>query len=221
MRGRSRRFRSRGRRSSRRKIRWLGTTGTLAADLQNSPAHGLEYVSFWLKWPASLETAASASPLPGGAPVAPYNEPVDDTLVRLRTTWAVLAGQTGATGNAAQGTFCFGIIPFDGGEYPDFWDFSVFQLGVSLVAPPNPIIDIDDSWVYRVGVSYLTEDPSFFGNTDGPESLIDVRSMRKLPAGWGLLGVVAVGNVLNEDTASTTVRFAVDCRMAVKSGYAL
>lgn len=218
---RFRRSRSRGRRSGRsRKVRWNGSTFSTAVDLQNSPAHGLEYITWWIKFPASTLVPANSMPI-GGTPSAPFNEPVDETLVRLRVGWQIYTAGQSVTGNAAQGTAVFGIIPFNGGEFPDFYDFSIFQLGVSLVAPPNPITNVDDPWVYRVGLSYSTEDPATADTETAPESYVDVRSMRKLPAGVGLMAVLGVANLLNPDTGSTTVRFDGDVRYAVKSGFSL
>lgn len=182
---------------------WQGLNIVFAA---GSQAIGSPYswVSFWAKWPAGHDD-----------PVSNHLEPSDETLVRslMRTSLTWQAG----TPDIYEA--CFGLIAFDGGDFPDFYEQGSYVSNVSLVAPPNPIVDADDDWIIRQ--PYFNT--SFTGFSFTNPSLEDAtwtesRAMRKLPPDTGILAVLAVTNVLSLAPV-ISLNWAADFRLAIRSGY--
>lgn len=210
-----RRFRSHrgGRRT--RKIRWAGQFVSEQNLILDANPNDYSYTSFWVKDPASM-ARSTAFVAPN---VVETNEPVDETLVRLYSHLDATISIPGTGGIAPVTIISFGIIPFDGGEVPDFWDFAVFST-TSLVAPPHPMFQVDDPWVLRQDFSNGGLE-TFQFSSDQYERNEWVRSMRKLPAGMGLLGVL--GNVAPSQDVSTPVTYnaAWMQRYAVKSGFSV
>lgn len=211
-----RKFRSsRGRRSGR-KVRWAGQFVSLQEFVLDANPNDYSYLSFWVKDPASM-ARSSAFVAPN---VVETNEPVDETLVRLYSHMDVTIKIPGTDGDAPVTIISFGIIPFDGGEIPGFWDFAVFSLSGSLVAPPHPMFQVDDPWVLRQDFSNGSLEVAQF-SSDQYERNEWVRSMRKLPAGVGLLGVL--GQVAPSASASVPVTYNAGFiqRFALKSGFSV
>lgn len=212
---RFRRKRSGGHRGGKaRKIRWLGETWSVNSTLESSEAapNGSEWLSFWLKWPASLTDVDHSLP----TNQVPFNEPVDETLVRFYTTMGGILSAPGSSGAASPFCFTFAAIVFSGGEFPNFFDSAVFDAS-SLVAPPSPFRQIDDPWIFR----YTQGSAAEVGALEEPgyELAHWTRTMRKLPAGDGILAVVQVQSLLTPASAPIGVSVAGETRMAVKSGY--
>lgn len=219
MRHRSRRFRRSGRQKSRR-IRWTGpTTFEIDQTLQASALHGPEYMSFWAKRPASTQSGAGGS-LQVGL-VANSNEPVDETLVRTLLSVQGALVVPGTTGVAPLCSVAYGIIPFDGGDQPEFYDFAIFQNNISLVSCPSPFVDSDDDWTFRNVYGNSGREVVIFDNTLGPAQFTESKAMRKLPAGTGLLFVIGVLALNELDTLTATVTVSGDIRMAFKSGFSV
>lgn len=208
-----RRFRSHRGRGSRRKIRWAGQFVSEQGLILDANPNDYSYTSFWVKDPASM-ARSTAFVAPN---VIETNEPVDETLVRLYNHLDTTIRITGTSGIAPVTIISFGIIPFDGGEVPGFWDFAVFST-TSLVAPPHPMFQVDDPWVLRIDFSNGGLETAQF-SSDQYERNEWVRSMRKLPAGLGLLGVL--GCIAPSQDVSTPVTFDAGFiqRYAVKSGF--
>lgn len=215
MRGRRRSFRRSSGRRSGRKIRWSGLQYSLATSLESQPDVN-EWVSFWVKWPASL---ANVSVLPPANTVI-SNEPVDETLVRLRSFWGAGLTVPGTTGVALPINGVFGIIAFDGGEEPVDYMFTVWT-HASQTPPPDPLEQIDDDWVIRQPFTNGQLEESFVDTGDGYELAEWSRSMRKLPAGTGLLGLIGVQSLFATASTPVTIRWGGEVRYAVKSGFSI
>lgn len=212
-----RRFRSRGTRSrSARKIRWLSQAWTLDTILDADPVGGGEWVSFWAKDPASRETRATF------AQDVAVKEPVDETLVRMHSAFVGQILVPGTAGQAPLVTVTHGVIPFNGGNKPEFYDFAIFDSS-SLIAPPSPLFDGDDPWVWMNWSSNGGAESKGEATGTGYERVEWVKSMRKLPAGVGLLHVVhaLAINEIGGSPIDTTIRYCGNHRMAMKSGFAL
>jgi len=213
-----RRRHSRGRSSSRR-TRWTGVTWALGVALESFTGDR-EWASFWVKWPASMAKIPTGTNPPIFDSV-PTNEPVDETLVRTLCSFngnVLNPGSAGVATNPAN--VCFGIIPFSGGEQPDFYDFAIFDESTSVVSPPNPVIQLDDPWVFRFSFLAANEVQEV-GNDGNGDKRWDVRSMRKLPAGVGLLGVLAVTNFFADASSPVTFNVGGEIRIAVRSGFSI
>lgn len=207
-----RRFSRRRHRSSSgkaRKTRWGGGIfqGENVALLTGSPATSAPYswVSSWMRWPS------------GGIDPGPNRVvPSDETLVRslLRTSISVIAGNTVCF------DVCMGLITFDGGSFPEFYDAATFVSNVSFVAPPHPIIDIDDDWIIRqpFPVSSASGVSVFFNQID-TELWDQSRAMRKLPPSVGVLIVLGINNFISVGPPLATVNWTSDVRLALRSGY--
>lgn len=205
-----RRFKRHSRSRSRgsRKTRWVGGVfqGSNIPFAAGSPAIGSPYtwVSFWAKWPAGEVD-----------PQSQRVEPSDETLVRtlVRSQIGVLV----TDGNILD--IVVGLIAFDGGDFPNFYEAAPFTSNSALVAPPNPIIDADDDWIIRqpyhsVSATGLPFQPPSLEERVWTES----RAMRKLPPNTGVLAVVAVTNVLAL-VPIVSLNWNIDMRLAVRSGY--
>lgn len=209
--------RSGGRRSGRR-TRWLGIDWGLGVTLNSNPDTGREWVSFWAKFPASM--ADTARDIPADEESVISNEPVDETLVRTFCTLngnVLVPGTGGAATNPTN--FVFGIIPFNGGEFPEFYDFAIFQEVSSLVAPPNPIIQIDDPWVFRTA-SFASNEVQVFSNGFA-DLAFQSRAKRRLPAGVGLLCVLGVSDFFSSAENNVAFNIGGEVRMAVRSGFSV
>jgi len=216
---RFRRRKSRGTGRKARRIRWVDASWQFRVNLEADLGTGVEWASFWAKWPASM--AALSRSIPPGEEEIATNEPVDETLVRTISYLQSLVTNPGTGGVPNEPVnFCFGLIPFDGGEYPSFFDFAVFQEGVSLVAPPHPIFQADDDWIIRNPI-VLASELQVLDTGDGSELNIQSRAMRKLPAGKGILAVIGVVSLLTAASQVVTFDGGGDIRMAVKSGFSI
>lgn len=213
-----RRFRSSRRGGSRRKVRWAGQFVSEQNLILDASPDNYSYTSFWVKDPASM-ARSSAFTAPN---TIETNEPVDETLVRLYSHLDATVSIPGTGGIAPVTIISYGIIPFDGGEVPGFWDFAIFSLGSSLVAPPHPMFQVDDPWVLRQDFSNGGLETLQF-SSDQYERNEWVRSMRKLPAGLGLLGVLGCVAPSSSGAGSVPVTFnaAWMQRYAVKSGFSV
>lgn len=212
----ARRF-SRGGRKSRR-VRWLGNTFEVDTVLQAAVGHGSEYLSFWVKHPAS--TAITGEPAEPSL-INPTNEPVDETLVRTLINYQAQLTVPGTAGVAPLVELGVGLIPFMGGDQPDYYDFAVFQNAVSLVSPPSPFVDSDDPWIIRNVASNASLELLVVDTGDAADRFTQSRAMRKLPAGMGILCIVGVVAVIEPDTLNVTIRMGGDVRLAMKSGFSV
>lgn len=210
--------RSGGRRGGSRKTRWGWTNYQLDTALESSLNNGAEWITFWAKWPASM-APIGRSTIPNEE-VLISNEPVDETLVRLIHEFNFLCLNPGSGGQATTTiNACLAFINWDGGEYPSFYDFAVFDNQTSFNAPPNPLFQGDDQWIIRNPFSVVNEVTTF---TVGPTSeFVESRGRRKLPAGHGILGVLAVANYLEDASTVLTVQGGGDVRYAVRSGFSI
>lgn len=215
-RSRSMRHRRQGR--SSRRNRWLGFNWQTNLTLETTPAIGVEWVSFWAKWPASLANVNAVNVDPNEEFIQ-TNEPVDETLVRTIWDWNFLVQNPG-TGGAVDAVvnLCIGLIPFDGGEFPSFYEFGNFS-SASAVAPPNPIFQIDDPWILRTPFQSVIETEIF---TTFPTPLfLESKAKRKLPAGMGILCVISAVNFTVDTSHIVSVNAGGDIRMLVKSGFSV
>lgn len=212
---RRRRFRSTRRGGRSRRIRWDGQVVAVSHGLDANPSD-YSWLSFWVKDPASMQRSTAITP-PGSVAT---NEPVDETLVRLFSHLDVTYNIPGTAGAAPIVNIAWGIIPWQGGEVPDFYDGATFSLSGSLVAPPHPIFQIDDPWVWRSDHGNGTLEVFQF-SSDQYEKNEWVRSMRKLPAGVGLLCVIGVLAPLQTTSTLVNINAAVTQRYAVKSGFSV
>lgn len=218
MRGRRFRRHSRGHRSSRR-IRWSNLTYELDTVLESSIDHGPEYVSFWIKFPASTAVGGGSAIQTTPELQNIGNEPVDETLVRSIISMQAAMVLTGTSGVAPLCQLGFGVIPYIGGDQPNFYDFAVFQSNISAVSPPSVFADGDDPWIFRDVWSNNGAEVSRFDTTVQDATFCTSRAMRKLPAGMGLLAIVGVVSLLTVDSTPATVTMGGDIRYALKSGY--
>jgi len=200
---RSRRTSGRG---ARRKVKWIN--GQFAIDSVTFDANPDQdqWTSWWLRYPST-----QSDPFV----VNPGVTPEDETLVRLLVNAQIIWEALVPAPNVPL-CMCLGAIAFDGGEFPDFYDLAIFQRGVSLVAPPNPITEADDDWIIRL--------PFCFGSdgqiqTPGSEIFLESKAMRKLPPGTGIL-VVAAFRTLFDVALTPTVTLMSDWRAVIKSGQA-
>lgn len=200
----------RHRRTSRssRKTYWEGAVwqGQNILFAAGSPFIGGPYtwVSFWIRYP-------SGSVDPSDLRVVPSDETLARLLIRGQ-----LSVQPG-TGNILD--IVLGVLAFDGGDFPDFYEQGVFTSNVSLVAPPNPIVDPGDDWIIRQPIFSVTATGLQFAPLSVEnERWTESRAMRKLPPNTGLLAVLAPVNVL--DLAPTqALNWSFDFRYALRSGY--
>lgn len=206
-----RRF-SRHRRSSRtsksRKTRWVGGLfqGSNVPFAAGSPVIGTPYtwVSFWARWPSGEVD-----------PQTDRVTPSDETLVRslVRSQIGVLV----TDGNILD--MVIGLIAFDGGDFPDFYEAAPFTSNVSMVAPPNPIVDSDDDWIIRQPYhSVSAQGLPFVPPSLEEHTWTESRAMRKLPPNTGILCVLGVANVLAL-APIVTLNWNIDIRLALRSGY--
>lgn len=217
----ARRFRRRSsHRGSRRKNRWLGFSWDVDITLEADLGAGVSWVSFWAKWPASQSSSAGGRAIAVNEEVVPSNEPVDETLMRILATNNLRVTNPGSAGLATNPiNYSIGLIPFDGGEYPSFYDFATFQSGASFTAPPHPILQMDDPWVWRY--SFMSSAEVTFFSPNGSDLAIQSRARRKLPAGVGLLAVIGAISFLSAGTTPTNIFGGGEFRMLVKSGFSV
>jgi hypothetical protein len=172
-----------------------------------------------LKWPASL--APISHTIEPNEDFVVTNEPVDETIVRMITEFNLLTSSAGVNGSLPQPlNFCWGAIDFDGGEFPDFYDFAVFNSQTSFVAPPSPLTQMDDPWLIRMPFTLVTE-TVINSNSSGPGIFVESKAKRKLPAGTGILCVMAGINFLTDQSRLLNITGGGDTRMAVRSGFSV
>lgn len=161
----------------------------MTADTLTFPAGVDSLASFWVKPPAGVVDNVSEA--------FPIVAPSDETLVRMRVN-ASLSIRTPIQVNAQQkhDDFAFGII-----RWADVDDTEP-----SILDVPFPIESAASDWLWHwhgwvtsvagkgVGGSDASSGVTIFDNQLGPESLIDVRSQRKLSANEGLLAVFEYRN---------------------------
>lgn len=204
-----RRIRGRGRgrstsRRSGRKTRWDYSLfqGLVAFDVVAAAPY--TWVSSWMKWPADRIRVNDDN----------FIEPSDETLVRS----LVKVGLTNLTNDTITG-WCVGLLAFDGGEYPEFYDKATFNTS-ALVAPPHPITQADDDWILRYPIEFsVTSGLPAFTNVEPSPLWTESRAMRKLPPGTGILAVVGAINTLSGGAPPQQFAFSIDCRLAIRTGY--
>jgi len=163
-----------------------------------------EWFSFWALWPAGEKD-----------PVDDEVRPVDETLIRYvgnaQVQWAaVVPAPTEPV------SLVLGLIAFDGGTYPEFYEAATFLEGTSLVAPPNPILEADDDWIIRMPYQFTNDGQ--IQNT-GDTTFLQSRAMRKLPPGTGILCVGAALSTVGPAPGSTmTLYSSWDGRLLCKAG---
>jgi len=198
----ARRFSGRRRSGLRRSLRWTGAlyqADNITLDAEIGQA---QWASAWVRWPSGK--------------VDPRDDqltPSDETLVRsiqqITVAWLGILSFTPPV------SICCGLIAFDGGQYPEFYEASIFQEGASFVAPPNPSFAPQEDWIIRAPFQFVS-DGSFA--TMNSERFIESRAMRKLPPNTGVLAVLAVDN-LTASPATVTLTWSWDVRVCMKSGY--
>lgn len=203
---RSRRSNRRGSRSrGSRRTFWTHSLVQVEGLIYETDGANADYdwLSVWLRFPSGYEDLGASSPMGS-----------DETLVRtisaLTVAWTGAAATFETPMNA-----CFGIIAFDGGKKPEFYDLATFDNQASFVAPPHPIVNASDDWILRIPFQFLSD--STYGSVQA-ETFIQSRAMRKLPPGTGILGVFGALNLLGAATTPTW-NFSWDVRMALRSGY--
>lgn len=200
----SRRRKSSRHRSSRssRKTYWSGALWQgNSVSWQSNVAGGKSWFSFWSVWPSDR-----VEPDIGELTAA------DVTLVR--SIISVKLDFEDDMSTPVNGVM--GLIAFDGGELPGFYELGSFNAG-SLVAPPNPALLPEDDWIIRIPLSTEghAEDT---GGLNVDRLWAESRAMRKLPPGVGVLAVLGFANVLaSEEVGHSSWNF--DARHALRSGY--
>lgn len=200
--------RRRSRRSSSSKVRkthWEGGLFQGNLQFQTDLAGAYTWVSFWARWPSDfIEPSDATFPMPS-----------DETLVR-----SIVQIAMGTTADSIV-NFVYGLIAFDGGRTPDFYETATFVQGSALVSPPNPAVDYSEDWIIRqpIGlIGLLGEATAEYSFPMQAPTFVESRAMRKLPPGTGILGVLGGINVLSSEPV-VPLRWTVDQRMAIRSGY--
>jgi len=202
----SRSTRGRSSRRPRRNVKWLGAQWAFANLTMNARPGESQWTSFWVRWPSSAVDQAS---------VSQGSMPLDETLVRTILN-CQLVWQAVAPGVTNPVFATLGLIAFDGGQFPEFYDLTIFQEGASFVAPPNPNLENDDDWIIRLPFVFCTDGAI---QQPGSNLFIESRAQRKLPPGTGLLAVLAAYSVIDEAN-TPTFYFGADFRCLLKSGQA-
>lgn len=200
--------RGRGRRTTtKRKSYWVGAVESFNEFqlITATPAGGYGLsATFWTVWPSDRVD-----------PLRNDNTAADRTLVRtiLNAQFGVNLG-TVIPAPIDPAVWCLGLIAFDGGFDPSFYDQASWN-GATPGAPPHPVLNIDDDWIIRLPFCFTSD-----GQYQGPaiEPFMMSRAMRKLPPGWGVLGVV--GGWCNDPNGAThTLSMMADFRHHLKMGY--
>lgn len=201
-------FRGRSRRSSSRRTLWVHSLFQGNGILSDADGQGnYNWFSFWSRFPSGYVDNAVGASVPNGS---------DETLVR--TIVACTLAWTGAAASFEPPIdLVFGLIAFDGGNKPDFYDLATFGSGGSFVAPPHPVVNASDDWIIRIPANFVA-DASYASAVADP--FVMSRAMRKLPTGMGILGVVAPYSVL-DSPSQPTISWSIDIRHALRSGYTL
>lgn len=198
-------FRGRSRQSSSRKTRWTGFLwqgDSIALEARQGTS---SWVSFWAKWPGD------------GLNDDGFPEPSDETLVRYVGNVVCGLGLSALVpGLIPPVDACFGLIAFDGGQYPEYYDNNAYQELSSGVAPPHPIVNADDDWIIRLPMQFVVN-----GSYQGPAdaTFLNSQAKRKLPPGTGILAVFGVQNVTTPNEQVYNYSFSWDGRLAVRTGY--
>lgn len=200
---RFRRARSGGR--SSRKTRWNSALWqgivSLSGDILLA---NYSYVTFWAKWPADRIRINDDG----------FVEPSDETVVRQLCRLNVSASPSVAGVLSSPQDIVFGTIAFDGGGQPNDYELATFTAGTPF-GPPHPIAEGNDDWMMRIPMNFI-----FAGNQvpSLEDRFVESKAKRKMPPGTGVLGVLAMGNVLQNDLA-VEIDFSIDWRAAIRSGY--
>jgi len=198
--------RRRSRHSNRgksRKVHWEGHLFQGTEGFGTDLAGNYTWASSWARWPSDF--------------IAPEDDtfptPSDETVIRTITQFEC------STSTNARVNVVFGLIAFDGGREPGFYEAALFDTS-SLVAPPNPATDFGEDWLIRIPNNFtgLQTGAQSLYSWAQPESFIQSRAMRKMPPGTGLLAVIGAINVLGESTV-LSLTWGADTRVALKSGY--
>lgn len=209
-RSRGRRF-GIGRRSSR-KTRWTGSIFQGDVIFDTAINDNLTWVSLWSKWPAGhfdpfTTDVAESDP--------PRLEPSDETLVNTITNLTFVYAPNETPGASTVATnVAFGLIAFDGGQFPEYYEGAAYDF-TALVAPPNPAIDLQEDWLWRMEIGGLFTRST---GSNGTDRLQQVKSMRKLPPDTGILAVVGLCD-LASSTAVQELKWNWTTHHAVRSGY--
>jgi len=188
--------------SPRRKIEWSG------AYIQGAKTYpdpiGADYAAEWVR-------------VPSGAydPTLDNYEEENETLIRLRVDATMLIAPSEQV-PVAFPSLGLGII-----AWPSIFDDATVP--TDIPSPSNPTFP----WIWRWTLNPALISPSIAttglpfawsdGTHNGPESVLDVRSQRKLPPGTGLLFcAVWETNIVITGSGTLTGYFAADVRYAVK-----
>lgn len=213
------RMRRRGHSRSRssRKTRWTGGIWqgdfTFNGDVNSNGIGLFHWVSFWFKWPAG-HNAPQIAGIPADA--TSRVEPSDETLVRTKVNFDATTAYNGVIAPVQTWDIVAGLIAWDGGDFPEFFDLGIFSSS-SFVAPPNPAINPDDDWILRNSYGVANANPRVIGDTT--DTYLNSLAKRKLPPDTGILGVIGVANVLQDDTVFLELTWNWDVRFAVRTGY--
>lgn len=196
-----RRLRRSGR-SSGRKTYWAGSQW--AGNEVDFPDDASS-ACFWARWPSNFNDPHTA---------ANSITPSDETLVRTILNMQMLTNDDIITFATSPKIITFGLIAFDGGQSPDFYDAVSFGAGAD-VGPPLPASQPGEDWIIRLPMVFQQAN-----SYQGPVAtqFIESKAMRKLPPGKGLLGVLEYTDIFGT-LSSTNWSFAFDIRMAFRSGY--
>jgi len=195
--------------ASRRKLRWHPSQFAGDSVVFQAQPGASEWVSFWAKYPASeFDPDALAQD-------EPSVEPSDETLVRTLNQ-ATVGWEGAVPGFESPTTVAFGLIAFDGGQYPKNYDLGIFQEGVSLFAPPSPILEADDDWIIRLPFTFVADGQI---QNLGDQLYIQSRAMRKLPPGRGVLAVIHPYTILAAASSPVTLTWMWDMRLLCKTGW--
>jgi len=192
---------------------WQGKQVSFQGDVAGIGSGHYTWVSFWMKWPAG-----HFAPQYAGTPEPSARlEPSDETLVRSLVQFSALGTWNSNVYARQVWEVAAGLIAWDGGEMPNFFDLATFDGQNSLVAPPNPIVDADDDWIIRD--TWGLNAVNLVQMSTATDTYINSRAKRKLPPDTGVLAVVGVANTIDDDNALLQLDFTFDARMAIRSGY--
>jgi len=108
-----------------------------------------------------------------------------------------------------------GLICFDAAKgFEDIYDYALFTDSSLVGVPPHPFYDTDADWIIRQ-THIMPGQGLFSGPVD--RIYLESKAMRKLPPTTGVLFVMALNGLADEDR-TVTIEAAVDIRTLYKSG---
>lgn len=187
----------------KRKLHWDGSHfwGYLTLDLALHPMG-----TWWARYPSGGVDTPEGETWPN---------PSDETLVRsLIDSKVYWYAEVIPPVRMMQITI--GLIAFDAAPgFEAIYDGALFNDSSLVGLPPHPFLDSDADWIIRQ-THILPGQGLFSGPVD--RIFLESRAMRKLPPTTGVLLVVSVDGMADEDR-SVTVEWAIDTRLLFKSGY--